>query len=168
MKKLFQICMLLVFLNNFALAEQTSIRSISTKNRITTVKQLVDQFYQNSRINLFSHFEEHQSDCDNSQLPSCVNAACDKLGVWGCDSLDEVKKVGVACRGNHNGLCLKTACQKLGAWGCDSLDEITTVARACIGNHETDCFDSVCKRLGTWGCDSVDEITEVLKTCAGN
>ena len=137
---------------------------------IAKIHQAVEKYYQPKEDStlLFAIQPTSPPICRDPKAPSCLDAVCEKLGTVGCDSLDEVKAVGVACRGNIDGDCVSFACGKLGNFGCDSLDEASKVARACVGNYDISCVDHVCKRLGTFGCDSNEEITEVLKSCAGN
>lgn len=99
--------------------------------------------------------------------PSCMEVGCEKLGSFGCDSLNEIQELGRGCRGNYNGVCLQKLCSYLGSFGCDSMSEIVTVAASCVGNTNGTCIDFVCARLGSFGCDSIAEITEVAKTCRG-
>lgn len=98
---------------------------------------------------------------------ACFDAACDRLGTFGCDSQSEVKTVLKSCKGNHGADCLNNACDKLGTFGCDSLSEVTTVAIECRGIFDGGCVNSICDRLGTFGCDSQSEVLSVIQTCEG-
>ena len=99
---------------------------------------------------------------------SCVDAACAKLGTFGCDTIDEVTKVATACRGNFDGGCLSVLCTKLGTFGCDTMDEISQVAADCRGNYGGGCVSVVCGKLGTFGCDTMSEVQAVGAICQGN
>lgn len=144
--------------------------------KVFSVPELVDQYYsvqdsKTSKLKLMTKpmSSSIQRDChERPDGKACSDLACQKLGAWGCDTMDEISAVNRACRGNYGSECLDMTCTKLGAWGCDTLDEVTDVARACVGNYNTDCFESVCQRLGAWGCDTLDEVTEVLRSCAGH
>ncbi len=146
------------------------------------IHQLVDQFYLQKSpakaapkhllgfLNLNpkpNGFLSNQG-CGPGSGSSCMDVACEKLGSFGCNDLDEIKTVGLACRGNWNGDCLTAACEKLGSFGCNDMGEITVVARACVGNANTQCFESVCQKLGSFGCNDQNEVTEVLNACSGN
>ena len=138
-----------------------------------SVKELVDQYYhQKESRQILSRFfsdsiQAPPIDCQPNG-PSCTDVACDRLGRFGCDDLNEITEVGRACRGNFDGNCLTSACDKLGRFGCDDMNEIQAVARACVGNYDTSCIESVCGHLGRFGCDDLNEIEEVLRACAGN
>lgn len=152
-----------------------TINSFAAGQKAFSVNELVDQFYakktalQNAK-KLFAGQMNHRPPMDDChpQGPSCLDAACARLGAFGCDDINEVQDVGRACRGNYDGTCLNAVCDKLGAFGCDDHPEIQAVARACVGNYDVDCFNSVCARLGDFGCDDLSEAVEVLRTCAGN
>lgn len=150
-----------------------SAKTFATDQKTFSVNELVDQFYakkdavQNAQKLFAGKLNRPPHNC-YPDGPSCVDAACARLGAFGCDDISEVQAVARVCRGNHNGNCLNAVCDKLGAFGCDDPNEIQAVARACVGNYDTDCFNSVCARLGSFGCDDLDEAVEVLRTCAGN
>jgi hypothetical protein len=147
--------------------------SFAAGGKAFSVKELVDQYYQQkeNRQTVSRYFSESQQAppryCPPSG-PSCTDAACEKLGRYGCDDLSEIKEIGAACRGNYDGSCLTAACEKLGRYGCDDKSEVQKVARACVGNYDSSCFESVCNRLGRYGCDDTTEVEEVLRSCAGN
>lgn len=111
---------------------------------------------------------DHHDDCNRpGDTQACVDAACSKLGTWGCDEQSEVTEVLRACRGNRDGACLSTVCAKLGNWGCDELSEIKQVAASCQNNDGARCIEVACGKLGTWGCDEMSEVTQVSAACAG-
>lgn len=135
-----------------------------------SIDDLVNQFYaqkENTVIKKSKPLVSHPPDCHPPTSPTCLDAACLKLGSFGCDDISEVQEIGRACRGNYNGICLNEACDKLGSFGCDDKIEVQTVARACVGNTDTTCFQSVCKRLGSFGCDNLKEVEDVLRSCSG-
>lgn len=103
---------------------------------------------------------------DDPSGETCADAVCRHLGKFGCDDIDEVRRVGQICRGQRSSACLETACSRLGKFGCDSIDEIEQVTRSCRGVR-AGCLKSVCTRLGSFGCDSQDEITQVGNVCRG-
>ena len=97
---------------------------------------------------------------------SCIDAACEKLGTFGCDSQSEIDAVASACRG-VDGDCLSSVCTRLGSFGCDSMSEIQSAANVCKNVFDGRCMDVVCDHLGTFGCDSMSEVSEVGKLCTG-
>lgn len=110
--------------------------------------------------------------CDDDQgdqggRDSCVGAACDKLGTYGCDSTSEIREVGEACRGNRSGACMNEVCAKLGPYGCDSISEVKEVGQICRGNVNGSCMRAACDKLGPYGCDSISEVREVGEACQG-
>lgn len=112
--------------------------------------------------------DRRDDDCNRPHDPqACVDAACAKLGSWGCDEQSEVTEVLRACRGNRDASCLNTVCGKLGSWGCDELSEIKQVAAACQNNDGSRCIEVACAKLGSWGCDELSEVTKVSAACAG-
>ncbi len=112
--------------------------------------------------------DRRDDDCDRPRdTQACVDAACAKLGTWGCDEQSEVTEVLRACRGNRDGACLTVVCAKLGNWGCDELSEIKQVAAACQNNDGGRCIEVACGKLGNWGCDELGEVTKVSAACAG-
>lgn len=134
------------------------------------ISKLVDQYYESKDLVsiMSSQDSKHNPECDNvPHSQGCIDAACSKLGSFGCDETDEVKAVSKACRGNYGGGCLTAACAKLGSFGCDEQNEVTSVARACVGNYNSDCLNSVCSKLGSFGCDELSEVTEVAASCSG-
>lgn len=160
----FLLATLVLFALHFALA--------TTQNKFS-IQELVDQYYavkdsQASALKLFSVPQNHRPRNCYPEGESCTDVACEKLGTFGCDDMDEIKEVNLACRGNFGGSCLRTACNKLGSFGCDDIREVRDVARACVGNYDTDCFESVCRRFGSFACDDLSEVIEVLRSCAGN
>jgi hypothetical protein len=140
-----------------------SVASTMGDHKSLSVHKLVDQYY-------LKKDQRHYTpmNCPPNNRQSCVDAACDQLGSFGCNEITEIQEVGKACRGNYDGHCLKVICERLGPFDCNELSEIQKVARACVGNYDTSCLDSVCERLGPFGCDEISEVQEVLKTCAGN
>lgn len=125
--------------------------------------------FSNPLTTAFQNFPHHPPvNCIPVQEgPSCADVACQKLGTFGCDTLDEIRAVGLACRGNFNGDCLFWSCQKLGQFGCDTLDEVRAVAKVCVGSFDSECIQSSCEKLGTFGCDTIQEIQEVGVVCKG-
>ena len=114
--------------------------------------------------------QSHGRRCDDEQSgPSggCVDAVCQKLGTYGCDSQSEIGAVAAICSNQYNESCLTAACSRLGTYGCDSLDEIKAVAGVCENVRSTGCVDQVCQRLGTYGCDSMTEISSAAQACSG-
>jgi hypothetical protein len=132
----------------------------TSKSKIATVKSLMK-------------FDgTHNQDCEDQDdeegnSTSCRDAACDRLGQFGCDDISEIRAVGEACRGNHNSACLELACDRLGRFGCDDLSEIRTVAQVCKGHYGRRCIKVACDRLGQFGCDDLSEIRVVGDACRG-
>lgn len=114
-----------------------------------------------------THRDCEDQDQDSSGGNSCIDAACDSLGTYGCDTTSEISEVGDACRGNRSGSCLKAVCAKLGSYGCDTLSEIQTVGQICRGNINGGCMDTACGNLGAYGCDTASEVQEVGEVCRG-
>lgn len=97
----------------------------------------------------------------------CVDYACQKLGTFGCDTMDDVKEVSKACLGNYNEKCIRKVCEQLGTFGCDTIDDIKEAGAACRGVRGTKCLDFVCTQLGTFGCDTMDDIKDAGQACKG-
>lgn len=114
-----------------------------------------------------TNFDPHRCDQEQENSPSCVDEACKFLGNFGCDQMNQIDRVGQACRGNFNGSCLNATCTRLGNFGCDQMSEIESVAAMCRGNHSGKCVDVSCKYLGNFGCDQMSEVERVNVACRG-
>ena len=155
------------------LASSLFLNATFANERPHSIKELVDQYYQmkdarQTMTRIASSKAPSNVNYCPPRGPSCIEAACDNLGRFGCDDVSEVKEVAEACRGNYDGSCLTSVCGKLGRFGCDDMHEVKQVARACVGNIDGSCFESVCRRAGPFDCDDFNEVQEVLRTCAGN
>lgn len=104
---------------------------------------------------------------DPPSSSECVDFVCDRLGRFGCDTTEEIKRVSKACLGNYNERCLANVCDKLGRFGCDSIEEVEDIAPSCKGVWSTKCIDVVCSKLGRFGCDQSEELKQVSRTCRG-
>lgn len=113
------------------------------------------------------NMDPHRCDQQQENGSSCVDEACKFLGNFGCDQMDEINRVGAACRGNHDGGCVNATCTRLGNFGCDQMDEVERVATMCRGNHTGKCVDAACNYLGNFGCDQIDEVGRVNTACRG-
>ena len=97
---------------------------------------------------------------------NCIDAVCEKLGSYNCDSQSEINEVARACRG-VDGSCIQATCSRLGTYNCDSISEIREVAASCQNVYDSRCVDVVCEYLGSYNCDSISEIKEVGAMCRG-
>jgi len=97
----------------------------------------------------------------------CLTAVCDRLGVFGCNSVEKMADVTRACRGNFNGMCVRTACDTIGTLQCNQPEEVLEVARSCRGNYDDGCLRSVCDAGGPLGCNQLQTITSVARMCGG-
>ncbi|MDD0854346.1 hypothetical protein HBN50_14635 [Halobacteriovorax sp. GB3] len=98
---------------------------------------------------------------------ACMEVACEKLGTFGCNEVEEVIEIGQACRGNYSGDCLANLCDRVGTFGCNEKEEVKTIARACVG-ADNSCVEFVCNKLGAFGCNEISEVVEVAKSCSGS
>jgi hypothetical protein len=133
------------------------------------------QKYQQKKQNLFETLarvgtEHVPPGCDPYNPPpnsnECVDAVCDRLGVYGCDEQSEITSVIQACRG-VDGDCVEASCKRLGAFGCDEMSEIRNVTDNCRQVFDGRCMDVVCGKLGVYGCDEMSEIRNVGEICKG-
>ena len=164
-----------VILSNFLYAKATvqpnsssaQVQKIDQKkldalvNKYNILKYLKQKTtLENLKIN--NHPDCHPGEGQNS----CIDAACEKLGSWGCDTQSEINEVAQACKG-VDGSCIQATCTRLGSWGCDTMSEINEVTISCHNVFDGRCVDVVCDHLGSWGCDTMSEINEVGGICKG-
>ncbi len=98
----------------------------------------------------------------------CIQEVCRRLSHHQCDDLDEITRVGAACRGNYNGQCLAISCQYLSHHECDDIDELEEIAKACRKNYGGSCLNVACSFLSRHECDDQDEVTRIAKACQHN
>jgi hypothetical protein len=127
------------------------------------VSEVVDEFYMLKALNLTG--EKH--DC-YPQGQSCFRTACNSVGVFECDDVDEMNILRRACRGVWGDTCIKTAFNYLRKFEYDDNEEMVTLVNSCRGVYDTACITFSCNRLGTFGCDDIEEVAAVNQACAGN
>jgi hypothetical protein len=129
-----------------------------------TLDNIVDEFF--LRHQLESIVSDKHDDCKrNPQM--CADAACKKLGSFGCDSDDKIKTLLSACSRNYNSQCLDYSCKLLGAFGCDSIEEVKDIAKSCSYLPDSKCTQFVCSKLNPFDCNEVHEIVAINQKCAG-
>lgn len=171
MKYLISVIVLITF-SQVSFAKDT--HGVNQKSRINSLSNdyhlqqaLSSPLFTSLGRDIKQHVEVRSEEC--KKKPSqCVEYACHLLGTFGCNEMEEIKAVTVACKGNYGSACLQGACEKLSAFGCNEMVEVTQVANACAGNVDTECLEYVCNKLGTFGCNEMDEVIDVLKSCGGN
>ena len=149
---------------NVALKFQTG-KTAQVKIDTAKIESLVKDYYveknqknQVSAQNVFQSLSPRGprprpgDDCGPSRGMDCIDAACEKLGEYGCNEQSEINTVITACKG-VDGECLNTACSKLGEYGCNEMSEITSVAAICRNVFDRNCIEVVCNRLGEYGCN---------------
>lgn len=140
--------------------------------RVMATEQLAEDYMKSKELDSNALFHKKPGDkdwrCeDENSNTRCVDFVCDRLGRFGCDTTEKIKRVTGACLGNRNEKCLANVCNKLGRFGCDTIEEIEDIAPSCRGVWSTKCIDTVCSKLGRFGCDESRELKRVSQTCKG-
>ena len=164
--------LLSLFFPTFLLANETPNANQTISPKQKTIDYLVEQYYESKvleaflKINHQDASNKHRDDCEPRHgSTSCVEAACDALGQFGCDDMSEIRSVTAACRGT-SGRCVAASCDALGKFGCDDMSEIRSVTAACKGSNGR-CVAAACNALGQFGCDDMSEIRSVTTACKG-
>jgi hypothetical protein len=133
------------------------------------IQSEVDRYYAELALmeNLNSVAPEY-NDCVPTNVSGCVNAACNRLGSFGCNDISKVEPVSKACRGSYGGGCLEAACSKFNSFECSDFERLEGVIIACRGNYDGSCVNQVCSRIGSFGCNSIEKVIRVAKSCGGN
>lgn len=166
--KLISLAVLLSCSMVFAMSSSNQIQ----KNDQKKIDSLVTKYIISKNLKQKAAFENlqkqnHPIDCYPGSNPSsCMDAACEKLGSFGCDTQSEISTVAQACRG-VDGACLQSVCKRLGSFGCDTMTEIQSAAATCQNVFDERCVNVVCDRLGSFGCDTMSEINQVGNLCKG-
>jgi hypothetical protein len=142
-----------------ALSSSMSVAAV-TKAQIDRLATQFFMFERSADKSLTSH------QCENQESGiSCSEAACQAVGQYDCDDLNEIERIGQACRGNYDGTCVQETCKRLGNYNCDDISEIERVAANCRGGINGACLATACRYLGDYDCDDMSEIERVTKAC---
>jgi hypothetical protein len=122
---------------------------------------------------LFAHqyFQMKNSDAKNPPpncrpTSSCFKVACDLLGQFECDDIQEQNQIRNACRGVWGGDCISNATNLLHKFEYDDLEEMVQLVQSCSGVFDLECVNYSCQRMGRFGCDDLEEVVQVNRSCA--
>jgi len=169
MKLLFWACCLSFLIPLTGLAVEKS--SATKSERLTAIKLLAGDYYAKKEIfklrSLQTMNRNHPNCEPDSSVTPCVQAICNKLPAYECDSVNEMKEIAKACANNIDGSCVETICNKLPTYECDSANEMKEIAKVCAHAVDGDCIKAACDRLPTYECDSTNELKDLAKACSG-
>ncbi len=95
---------------------------------------------------------------------SCIEAVCNQLSHFDCDSSQDLAEVTRNCR-NVRGSCVKSICSRVSRFQCDEKRDLFEVTGICRGLYDVSCIDYVCSRLSRFECDELSELRRIADQC---